>query len=95
MHRRIGMAAALAAATAIGFAPQLAPPALRPEPPAISTPARKKDKRRRRAKRITPRVWSGGTASAKHYKAVRRFHAGRTSTLKKTAKLLRLQAGRA
>lgn len=95
MRGRFGLIAALAASAAIGFAPQFAPPALRPDPPAISSPARKKDKRRIKAKRRTPIIWSGGSRDALAYKAARRFHAGRSSTLKKTAKLLRLQAGRA
>lgn len=95
LMRRFGMLAALAASAAIGVAPMAAQPALRPEPPSITAPARKKDKRRVKTKRRTPRIWSGGHAQSVAYKAKRRFHAGQSSTLKKTAKLLRLQAGRA
>ncbi|MBZ9852835.1 hypothetical protein LB566_03435 [Mesorhizobium sp. CA13] len=64
--------------------------AILPARPAVT--ASRAKKRRKLVPKLTPAIWRGREA-AKKYMSRRSFPAGRTSTLKKTAKRLRLQAG--
>jgi hypothetical protein len=84
----LGSMAAILGAGA--FAAQ-APLAMLPPAPVVVAPSGVRKKRRPEPKR-TPVRWRG-KGLAKSYMSRRSLPAGRTSTLKKTARLLRLQAG--
>jgi hypothetical protein len=86
--RSLAFAAALAASSAMAM---LSPVATLPRPGKIERSQPTTKKRRSPKPKLTPVRWASGMASS--YRACRHFHAGRSSTLKKTAKALRLERG--
>ena len=91
--RSMALAAALAAlSTSIGAPPdRISPTAVLPSLPQV-TKRTSRSKKRKLVPKLTPHRWRG-SGMAKSYESRRSLPAGRTSTLKKTARRLRLQAG--
>lgn len=83
--------AAVAAAAAV--APPERKPAILVEAPRLPTKKRGSQKRKAKARAIAEQKWRG-SGSAKAYALARDFNPARSSTLRKTQKLLRLKAGR-
>jgi len=96
--RRIGLFSSALAALAVGMLAQ--PTTLAREPAVVSRPPEAKPRADKRSKKRKGKVrdiihrWVGGSEQAKAYALRRNFHAGSSSTLRKTDKLHRLMAGR-